>query len=136
MLDVFILTTSSPNKDSQKTIKSFNSDSCVFHNVNCIDIINTIEKQHDWYFVIYDNEYLSEELQEVIQIYMEKGQESFYTMYRLFLVDNDIAKSKVSVAPRLFKKKVKLLNNCLFPECGFPVDKANHVLDGFILGAD
>ena len=136
MLHVFILPSSSPNKDSQKTINSFNSMPCVFTNIDDIAEINIIEKQHGWYFVIYDNEYLSDELQEVVEIYMNKGEELFYTMYRIFLVDNDVTKSKISVAPRLFKKEIKLINNCLFPDCGFPVDKANHVLDGFILGMD
>jgi hypothetical protein len=134
MLDVYVILTNNPNSDTKKLKDSFSLDNVDFHLVDKIDQINDSGKSFDWYFVIYDDEHLSEDLQDALPSYLENGTESFYTMYRIAWVDNDITKSKISDAPRLFKKEIKLLNNTLCPDCGFPVGKSNHVLDGFIKG--
>lgn len=134
MLDIFIIHTNSPVRDLNKLRESFSLKDICFHDVTCISEINYLDKQNPWYFVIYDNEFLSEDLADSLQTYIELGTEQFYTMYRICLIDNDLTKSKISVAPRMFRKDIKLLNNCLCPECGFPVGRSNHVLDGFIRG--
>lgn len=140
MLTLFILKSGSPDADSKKTLGSFSGVKNLVGQVAYLDSlseINAIEKQNDWYFVIYDNEIVGDSL---VRAVIEKdGQTMMYCPLKVHLrqtkADALILYKKqggnVTKSPRAFRKHIQLSKTLV------PADKTikfDTVLDGWIRG--
>lgn len=81
-----------------------------------------------WKIFIYEGEFLSKELQEALPVFLESGKD-----FDMFSIYKMTTSNGVSLAPRLFKSKVEIRNDSVFP-VNVPQEKQNTILDGFILG--
>jgi len=126
-LDVFIIPHSCEGRTQEDTIESFGKIPCTFYtDCTTYEDINKHHKDGDWYMVIYDNEYIDEDVQFAIPVFIDCEDYDCLILHR-FKVNNKHEKS-----PRIFRKHLKLQPNSLFPafqEGGIAYET---VLDGWI----
>lgn len=129
---LFVLRSGDPNANAEKTIESCHG---LFNQVFSIGNINKInslvQKTGDAVFlVLYDNEYLEEDLRSVIPLYVD----SKFDVVSLFSKTYDGIENKYHLSPRLFKGNMRIKQDRLYPE----VEEFTHTrsLDGWIVRDD
>ena len=125
MLTLFILKSGSLDADPQRTLRSFvNKKVAVTQvcNLATISGINEIEKENDWFFVIYDNEIIGESLITVLDVYLKQSKCDVLVLYK--------KSPTITKSPRVFRKHVKLMPDTLIPSD--KTIKFDTVLDGWI----
>lgn len=125
MLTLFILKSGSLDADPQRTLRSFvNKKVAVTQvcNLATISGINEIEKENDWFFVIYDNEIIGESLITVLDVYLKQSKRDVLVLYK--------KSPTITKSPRVFRKHVKLMPDTLIPSD--KTIKFDTVLDGWI----
>jgi|GEM_PF-2044403 len=128
MLDLFVISVHQPNSDFVEAVSSFNGRTHRMYTVENMSEINEIEKDSEWYGVIYDNELIQEELLEALPVFFEQSQADVLIAYR----DNEDNLKPASMGPRFFRRDIMLRDDCLnvAEEDGLVFDK---ILNGWIL---
>jgi len=127
MLDLFVLGEHQPNTGFVDAVSSFNGRTNSVYSVKNMSEINRIEKESDWYGVLYDDELISKELLEALPVFFEGTHADVLIAYR---ADKENFKA-ASMGPRFFRKSVVLRKDCLNAERkGLVYDK---ILNGWIL---
>jgi hypothetical protein len=84
-----------------------------------------------WKFFIYSNEYLSEELREVLPILCKIKEYDYYSFYKQQIMEDGVF--AYTKSPRLFLSSIEMSDNRVFPK-DIENLKGVDILDGFILG--
>lgn len=101
--------------------------------------INEIESP--WYCLMYDTEYLSPALIKALPVMLEDAEFDYFSFHKKQMYsargkyvpeqeETDIAKAKFLVAPRVFRKDVKLKSDSIEPVD--PNLKGTGILDGWV----
>ena len=104
MLDLFVIGGHQPNSDFVRAVTSFNGRIHRMYSVDNMSEINRIEKESEWYGVIYDNETIQEELLEALPVFFEQSKADVLIAYR----GNDDNSKPASKGPRFFREGVIL----------------------------
>jgi hypothetical protein len=116
-----------------KTIGSFGK---TVNEVICLEGSNwegIVETKNDWFMIMYPEEYLDENLCEVLPTYLATDYDCFIFM-RIKDTDKEgTSTPQVFQEPRLFRKSVKLQKGSLIP-IDFEKIKFTRVLDGWLIG--
>jgi len=130
MIDVFLITSGDRNANQEKTIKSLGD---IQHTVNHVEFTNDIndhKKENDWFFILYDNEVLSEELSEALPIFFANSDKKVLVCYqKIKNTFND--ETKMYRVPRAFRKGIKLQEDSLMPK-NVELTRECHILNGGI----
>jgi hypothetical protein len=126
MLTLFVLKSGKAKIDPQAAVKSFGD--VVFETVHAlsIDDLNKFEVHAPWFGVIHDNEKLDADLQAALRTFLTWSAADVLVMYK----KASEAKMAVHRCPRIFRKGVKIRQDCLLP-----VDdnlKFDTILNGWI----
>lgn len=120
MLTLFIIPIH--GKSSERLINSFNGIDCKIIQLN--DDRNFNEKTNTkWKMFMYSDEILSDELKEAIPIFLKEDKYDYFCIYKKTNI--------ISYSPRIFKSKIKLMDDCLLPVKGKYVMET--ILNGFVL---
>jgi hypothetical protein len=118
MLNVYVLPSGKSNADVARTLETFNDLAYDVTRVYSTSEINEVRKtksilvnNQDRYFVIYDNECLTEDLAKVLPVFLQSGFDVL-VVYKKAMVEGKLAFSK---SPRIFRDGVRLKKNCLLP---------------------
>ena len=128
MLDLFVISVHQPNSDFVEAVSSFKGRTHRMYTVDNMSEINEIEKDSEWYGVMYDNELIQEELLEALPVFFEQSQADVLIAYR----GNDDNLKPASKGPRFFRGDIMLRCDCLnvADEEGLVFDT---ILNGWIL---
>ena len=110
---------------SENLLKSFKDETADIICVSSIQQINMAMKSQ-WYMVLYENEWLPEDLFKIIIYFTEHTTSDSLVLYKK-TTSNEFTKS-----PRVFRNWVQLRHDKLMPICSLL--KYEHLLDKFMLG--
>lgn len=113
MLTMFLLPTNESVSNSGKTVQSVKGLAQRIVLVkNPVDI-NRYEKQTDWYGILYDNEIIDSKLYLTLKEQLLNAVADVVVLYRLSIKDQKV--SGINFSPRLFRRKVSLWGETMFP---------------------
>lgn len=131
---LFILKTSKKNANQIICIGSFDPYYSCAIVVGSIELINQIVRRekhaYDWYFVIYDDEYIDAPLNESLPILIQQRSIDFFVFMKMN------GEGKISQSPRMFRTDIELSENSLIPKTEFSLNRQTRILDGFIKEQD
>ena len=125
-ISLFLLKSGAENADIEEAVKSVTNKNVVpvyFYHINSISEINEIEKQTDWFVVMYDNEIISPGLMDVLSIYLEHSKRDALVLFK----KKNLTLTK---APRVFRRHIELMPDNLLPVDTTTVFEV--VLDGWV----
>ena len=125
MLTLFIKTTNEPNKSLEKTLKSMSGLYDEVYFIDNINKINDYKKEHTWYLVLYDNEFVNADLKEAIDSILKMKVTLDAIIFLEIYPDDSMFQS-----PRMFKRYVSLKHDSLMPLDNF--SNLERILDGWI----
>jgi hypothetical protein len=126
MIDLIILNSGKENSDGVSTRDSCAHVKNAFFLNNLSDIKN-IDFSTDYYIILYDDEVLSQVINNILNVYLEQDFD-FIECFRIETVDDH---PKITFAPRIFKKGICPSDKCLLPE-NFTQYKITRMLDAYI----
>lgn len=125
-LTLFIKKSGNPISNCAKIIRSFRHDNVELKEIIFIDKLGDIvyEKiKTEWFVVFYDDEQIESNLLSSILIGSKCENYDVFSFYKM---DYD---TKVTICPRMFRKEVRLEDECLYPI--LPV-RMETLLDGWV----
>lgn len=136
MLDVFIIQSSSGGKDIQRLTDSFTkkeddddiSFDIITHEVQRISQINSIVKEGEWFFVLFDNEYIDRSLKHSLITFMAHAEYDVYVVMKM----PQTRGAPATEAPRLFKSSLVMSQNSLIPLNSDDL-KSERILNGWVM---
>jgi hypothetical protein len=126
MLTVFIVPSEKENADQKKTIASFSGMDigCTLVSIETWREVNLCQSKHEWYGIIWDNEYIDDYLKEAIPIYFR------YPKLDALILYKKISMIDATWRYRFFRRSIYLMED--FAPFSFWMNK-EVVLDGWIL---
>jgi len=128
-LTVFVIRSLQPDADLLKCLKSFGYLIQEFHVIDRHFEINDREIRTEWYFVLYDNEYIQDSLIETIPVFMTWNNFDCFSLYKQI---GEAPVNKASICPRMFRNTIKLSEFALYPE--LPSTRIETILNGWLYG--
>lgn len=132
MLTIFLMPTNDTVANSGRAVDSLKGLAYKVVLIKNIADINTYEKETPWYGILYDNEILDNALYLLLKDQLLNAVADVVVLYRMSLKQGVM--SGITYSPRLFRKKVLLQGDSMFPEQpGLTVDKLGA---GYVVGYD
>ena len=127
-MEIFILPSGSGTADIMRAKASTISFANRLRLVKSLAGIKAVGVQRGWYMVLYDNEFVDDNLAKAIPVYMQSDFEILECFKR---TEFGTGYQKLAISPRIFNKKIKLSGNSLIP-AHYEKLKATKILDGWI----
>jgi len=127
MLTLFLIQ-SGEKSNTERAKESFGDVELVTHIVGTVQEINSIHVNTDWYFVLHDNEYLSEDMKDSLPSYIANEEYDVFTMMKRFF--NDDGELSGTESPRMYRQDILLTQDSLMPQS---YKKCQRILDGWVL---
>jgi len=123
-MNIFILPSGSAQADSKKTAESFEGIPFMYKQVDSLQDIIYEDTEGDWYMIMYDDEYIDENLAKSIPVYL-LSQFDVMECYR------KTGEKTGTISPRLFRGHIKPQWDSLLP-ADIQNLKTTRILDGWI----
>jgi hypothetical protein len=125
MLTLFVLPSYSDKANYNATIQSFDGIVDFTYKVKNNDEINQLRcGTHKWFCVLFDDEYIDENLRAALSVFVKHYQGDILVFYKID------GKGIMSRCPRLFKNYVEIQKDCLLPTSeGYQFE---NVLNGWV----
>lgn len=122
-LTLFILTVNNEKSDVKKTIDSFGDLIAASIFIDNLCGLNKVKKLTDWYGIMYDDEWIQDELKVALPIFFKECKADAFVIYK------KIGK-RMYLCPRFYRKNVKLMEGSPIPEPS--VTQIETILNGWV----
>ncbi len=123
-MDLFILPSGSEYADVKETAESFEGIPFFYKQVSNLQAIIDEEIDAGWYMIMYDDEYIDDNMAKAIPIYLLSQFEVLECYKR---TDDKVG----TISPRLFRENIKPQRDSLLP-ANIKELKTSRILDGWI----